>query len=180
MLANIAQVWFTDVYSHRLLEVAEKRRKYQDHTLPVFFYNQVLFPGAKFALHLFEPRYKLMMKRVVNAERAFLYLPNFANYEANRGDVGLLARLEDCEFLADGRVLMQAKCTERAAVLQSWMEDGTQGLWYARVDRYPDCKLAVPVTPRVAGRAGNPRVRITVVVYSRLYSRCNSSRIRAL
>ena len=109
-----------------------------------------------------------MMKRIVDAERCFLFLPNFTNYQPSSGaepppppppplrprckplpplavswtlrgrprladrrwrrrrvggaagDIGLVVKLEECEFLSDGRVMMQARCTDRARVKNSW------------------------------------------------------------
>jgi hypothetical protein len=51
-------------------------------------------------LHLFEPRYRLMMQRVVNSTRAFAYVPNFSTYHANVGDVALVANIKEVDFLA--------------------------------------------------------------------------------
>ena len=47
-----------DLYAIRLLEAQAEKASW--HTvLPVFFYNQVMFPGQILHLHLFEPRYKV-------------------------------------------------------------------------------------------------------------------------
>ena len=40
-----------------------------------------------------------MMQRVVNGNRCFAYVPNFSNYCAKVGDIALVAKLVDVEFL---------------------------------------------------------------------------------
>jgi Zinc finger, C3HC4 type (RING finger) len=99
-------------YQSRLAE-AEIEKSSWTKLLPIFYYNDCLYPGSTLGLHLFEPRYRLMMQRVVNTTRSFAYVPNFANYRADVGDVALIAQLVECEFLADGRALLQAKITTR-------------------------------------------------------------------
>ena len=50
--------------------------------------HKQLFPFSPLSLHLFEPRYKVMCKRIVNGSRKFAYLPCFHSYTASVGDVG--------------------------------------------------------------------------------------------
>ena len=68
------------------------------------------------------------------------------------GDIGLVAKLEECEFLADGRVMMQARLVERVKVAKGWCEDGTQNLWYAQVDKHPEIPAAA--APAAGGGGG--------------------------
>jgi Lon protease-like protein len=58
-----------------------------------------LFPQGNLSLHLFEPRYKLMMQRIVNTSRTFAYVPNLDTYDTQVGDVALRANLKEVEFL---------------------------------------------------------------------------------
>jgi Lon protease-like protein len=57
-----------------------------------------LFPQGNLSLHMFEPRYKLMMQRIVNNTRAFSYVAKLDGFSAQVGDVALRARLQDVEF----------------------------------------------------------------------------------
>ena len=59
-----------------------------------------MFPGEKLSLHLFEPRYKVMIRRVLDSTRSFAYVPNFTSYTAVEGDVALIAVLKEVEFVA--------------------------------------------------------------------------------
>ncbi|CAM9795495.1 unnamed protein product [Ectocarpus sp. 13 AM-2016] len=137
MLANIAQTCFPELAAARLKEVEAEREKFMT-VLPVFYYNVPMFPGESLQLHLFEPRYKLMMKRVVNTSRRFAYVPNYSNYVATIGDVALIAQLVECEFLSDGRVLLKAKLISRQTVIDHFVEEGTQGLHFCRVEARGD------------------------------------------
>lgn len=118
---------------------------------PLFFYNTNKNVGERLGLHLFEPRFKEMISRVwttaleLRASSAqdadlaaadvlateFLFLPNFVNYEASPGDVGLIARLDDVQIFPDGRAALQATLTRWVVVRHHWVEDGTYGLHYA-------------------------------------------------
>lgn len=99
MLKALAMALDPDTYASRL---AEAQIAKQDWSLlyPCFFYNSTMFPGSRLALHLFEPRYRQMMQRIVNTTQAFAYVPNFRDYRANVGDVALVARLKDVSILA--------------------------------------------------------------------------------
>ena len=83
-----------------------------------------------------------MMTRIVNTTRRFGYLPCYRQYAANEGAVGLYADLTECEFLADGRALLQATLSGRFRIKSSWVEDGTQNLWYATTEAFDDDALA--------------------------------------
>mmetsp|Transcript_31640 Transcript_31640/g.84609 ORF Transcript_31640/g.84609 Transcript_31640/m.84609 type:complete len:271 (-) Transcript_31640:457-1269(-) len=106
VLASIVKSCFPDQYSVRLADV-EREKSSWSTILPIFFYNDTLFPYSCLALHLFEERYKVMIRRIVEASRKFCYLPNFANYEASVGDVGVVAEITDVEFMANGRANLQ-------------------------------------------------------------------------
>ena len=111
---------------------------------PIFYYNSNLFPGSTLSLHLFEPRYRLMMQRIVNSTKKFVYAPNFTNYRANVGDVVMVATLKNCEFLHDGRALLTAEIGQRYEIIEHWVEDGTQNLHYCRLSKYEDAVLSPP------------------------------------
>jgi len=135
MLAQIAQKCFPKQYEQRLLESKQEQEKFES-TSPIFFYNNCLFPGCLLHLHLFEQRYRHMINRCVSSNRKFIYLPNFTDYKAKTGDVGLLAYIDECEFLPDGRALLKATIQKRVKVTNTWVEEGTQGLHYCQFHPY--------------------------------------------
>lgn len=132
MLKNAAMEVYKDEYLTKLAESAAERSVMSGETYPIFFYNDILTPGCKLSLHLFEPRYKIMMQRVVSGNRKFCYLPNFTNYSASVGDVALEAVLENVEFTSDGRCFVDAVISQRLVVIDHYLEEGTQGLHFCR------------------------------------------------
>mmetsp|Transcript_35580 Transcript_35580/g.52016 ORF Transcript_35580/g.52016 Transcript_35580/m.52016 type:complete len:374 (+) Transcript_35580:54-1175(+) len=148
MLANIAKSCFPTIYEDRLKELENERKKWSA-MLPIFYYNMPMFPGETLSLHLFEPRYKLMMQRIVSTSRKFAYVPNYANYSAEIGNVALLAELKEVEFLSDGRCLLEAKITQRLRIMEHFVEDGTQGLHYCRTESLVDDSIPQDQTDEV-------------------------------
>jgi Lon protease-like protein len=108
-------------YAQRLEEAIAEKSAWST-LLPIFYYNEAMFPGSKLGLHLFEPRYRVMMQRVVDSTRSFAYVPNFNNYTAKVGDVALIAQLEEVEFMSDGRCMLEAKLTSRHIIVDHFGE----------------------------------------------------------
>ncbi len=90
-----------------------------------------------------------MMQRVVSSTRSFAYVPNFRNYSASIGDVALVAELKECEFFSDGRCLLEAVMTGRHRIMEHYVEEGTQGLHFVRLEPFSD----EPVTDAAAREA---------------------------
>lgn len=135
ILKNLALQVDFNLYQQRSAETAVEKESWAA-VYPVFFYNQLLLPGSKLRLHLFEPRYKLMMTRIVNASRAFAYVST--HHELAPGAVALVAELKEAEFLADGRCILEATLSKRCRVVEHYVEEGTQGLHYCRLDPFRD------------------------------------------
>ena len=150
-LVNVVRASFPALYEARREDIQKEKANW-DKILPIFFYNDTLFPYSPLSLHLFEPRYRVMCKRIVNGGRKFAYLPCYHSYSAAAGDIGVVADLTDVEFLPDGRALLQAKCKDRFRVLEAWVEDGTQGLHWCRVELLPD--LPAPTMASSDGELG--------------------------
>ena len=66
-----------------------------DGVRSIFFYNSEAELGTRVGLHLFEPRYRLMLHRAMTSGRPkeIIFLPNYQNYVAAHGDVGFLATI---------------------------------------------------------------------------------------
>lgn len=141
MLKNIAKLLNSDMYALRLEEAKSEMTQFTSSQYAIFYYNECLFAGSKLSLHLFEPRYKIMMQRVIQSSRKFAYVPNFINYKASIGDVALIANIIEAEFLADGRCLLEAAIEGRYIISDHFIEDGTQGLHFCRLDELHDDPL---------------------------------------
>ena len=82
--------------------------------IPLFPLNVVLFPGMMLPLHIFEDRYKLMIKECLASEQSFgvvlakskyAQAPNVANlYSSDLHEVGTTAHITAVENLKDGRM----------------------------------------------------------------------------
>jgi Lon protease-like protein len=74
------------------------------HELPLFPLNVVLFPGQTLPLHIFEPRYRIMIQRCVeNSEPFGIVLAQ--NEEPDEPcDIGTSARVTEVKRLPDGRM----------------------------------------------------------------------------
>ena len=99
--------------------MSQKSQKYdleQDQTvvtLPLFPLRLVLFPGQMLPLHIFEPRYRMMINQCVEKEQPFgvvLMREDTPDWRAYKGDVelpyqvGTTAHIQRMERLADGRL----------------------------------------------------------------------------
>lgn len=71
MIAQISKAMFPELLERRTRETEAERDRF-DLCLPAFFYNVPVFPGQTLCLHFFEPRYKLMMRRIINTSRRCL------------------------------------------------------------------------------------------------------------
>jgi hypothetical protein len=116
----------------------------------VFYYNTQVETGQTMELNIFESRYRIMVKRVMeepSRNRELIFLPNFGDYVAASGDIGMLARVErhfalpsDSFGDPDGelpRAEIRLKLQERVMVLWHWVEPNTKGLHECTFQRLP-------------------------------------------
>lgn len=80
----------------------------QPDPLPLFPLHTVLFPGGALPLHVFEPRYRLMIDRCLESDAPFGVVLISKGREVGEAatphDVGTLARIVQHERLDDGRL----------------------------------------------------------------------------
>ena len=120
------------VYDARLKanahELAELHR-IADTCLPIF----AMYPGCRVGedvgLHLFEPRYKILIRRAWEGNRCFVYCP----YRPAAGASAVIVRVDQAIFLPDGRANIRGRGIEAIELGETWVEDGTAGLFYTRV-----------------------------------------------
>jgi Lon protease-like protein len=109
--------------------------KLRDHKfqLPLFVLEYVLFPGTQLQLHVFEPRYRLMIRRCLDGSRTFGVLRT--DEEGNFLRVGCTATIESFRLLPDGRSILTTRGQQRFRVLSLNKLDG---YWVAKVDYFDD------------------------------------------
>ncbi len=84
--------------------------------LPLFPLPLVLFPGAPLPLHIFEPRYRVMLADCLEGDREFgiVFRPDgVAERDLPAGHVGCIALVESTELLPDGRSNVLVRGGER-------------------------------------------------------------------
>ena len=105
----------------------------------IFFYNSDVELGQEIGLHLFEPRYRVMIKRAMTEPsrcKQIIFLPNFRDYIPSHGDVGFAAtitryrpiRSTDMKPGELPRAEIQMRFESRVLVLFHWVEPSTHGL----------------------------------------------------
>jgi Lon protease-like protein len=122
-------------------------------SVPMFPLGTVLFPYALLPLHVFEPRYRIMMRHVLDGDREFGVVLIERGSEVGGGDirfdVGTLARIVQLAELPDGRFAISTVGLRRIRVRQ-WLDD----------DPYPRAEIEAidePV-PTPAARVARERV----------------------
>lgn len=104
-------------------------------TLPMFPLGSVLVPHALLPLHVFEERYRALMRDVMGADREFGVVLIEKGHEVGggdvRGDLGTVARVLEAEEYDDGRWGVVSAGVGRIRVLR-WLDD----------DPYPRAEVA--------------------------------------
>jgi Lon protease-like protein len=103
------------------LETARREAEEEAHTLPLFVCSLVM-PGEEAPLHVFEPRYRLMMRRaMLNESRAFGMC---AHTQGGFAHVGVRCKIRSMTLLPDGRSFIDCYGERRFRVTSSSSRDG--------------------------------------------------------
>lgn len=83
------------------------------HELPLFPLNVVLFPGQTLPLHIFEPRYRVMIQKCMNDNVPFGVVLAQNEEPDEPFDVGTSARVTELKKIPDGRLNIVSMGEER-------------------------------------------------------------------
>ena len=89
--------------------------------LPLFPLDVVLFPGEDLPLHIFEPRYRLMINECNEQKTPFgivLVQPNSEHLKEEPYPVGTIAQIEVLDRLEDGRMNLIARGLQQFRILE--------------------------------------------------------------
>lgn len=89
--------------------------------LPLFPLPLVLLPGTRIPLHIFEPRYRVMLRDCIETDRTFGLIyrsEDTPERELPSGTVGTRAVIDDVEHLPDGRANIIVDGAERFALVR--------------------------------------------------------------
>ncbi len=122
-------------------------------TMPMFPLGTVLFPYALLPLHVFEPRYRLMMRHVLDGDREFGVVLIERGSEVGGGDsrfdVGTVARVVQAADLPDGRMVLATVGVRRVRVTR-WLSD----------DPYPRAEIVALDDPPAGPGDADARARM--------------------
>ncbi|CAL8357497.1 unnamed protein product [Merluccius merluccius] len=107
--------------------------------IPIFVCT-VAYPGVRCPLHIFEPRYRLMMRRCMETGTKKF---GMCSYEHGKGfaDYGCILEIHMLKLLPDGRSFVDAMGVSRFRVLKRGQRDGYQT---ADVEYLEDLKVEGP------------------------------------
>lgn len=93
--------------------------------LPLFPLNVVLFPGENLPLHIFEPRYRLMINECYQEEKPFgivLMRPESEHLQEEPYPIGTMAEIVALDRMEDGRMNLIARGLQRFRILSQHRE----------------------------------------------------------
>jgi Lon protease-like protein len=97
--------------------------KVSSYELPLFPLNTVLFPGMPLPLHIFEPRYKMMINECAREQKPFGVVLIKSGAEvgapAEPHDIGTTARITSVQRIAEGRMNIETIGQDRFRILDS-------------------------------------------------------------
>jgi Lon protease-like protein len=143
-ITYILEGLLTELLEARMLAMAQEDAVDEEVNMPLFPCT-LAFPEMPTFLHIFEPRYRLMIRRCVeNGSRKFGMLM-YNNHRAPQGHLGpvqymqygTVLHIDRVEMLPDGRSLIETRGVYRFSVLEGGVLDGYCTGRIQRVDDIP-------------------------------------------
>ncbi|KAJ3697849.1 hypothetical protein LUZ61_001554 [Rhynchospora tenuis] len=121
VLNNIIQKNFPEEYAERKSEHGNVI--YAGHDLMPLFVMDVVLPCQKLHLNIFEPRYRLMVRRVMEGNHR-MGMVAIDPTTSTVAEFGCEVEIVECEPLPDGRFFLEIEGRRRFRIVQSWDQDG--------------------------------------------------------
>lgn len=118
------------------------------HELPLFPLNVVLFPGQSLPLHIFEPRYRVLIRKCVDNNEPFGVVLAQDEEPDRPFDVGTSARVTEVKKMPDGRMNIVTIGEERFR-LHDWRES-EHGYLIGDVTEFPFDEDDAPAPESIA------------------------------
>ncbi|XP_037421124.1 LON peptidase N-terminal domain and RING finger protein 1-like [Triticum dicoccoides] len=134
-LSNIIQKNFPEEYAERRSE--HENMTYAGIDLMPLFVMDVVLPCQKMALNIFEPRYRLMVRRIMEGNHR-MGMVAIDSATGTVADCGCEVEILECEPLPDGRFYLEVESSRRFRILRSWDEDGYR---VAEIEWFQDVSL---------------------------------------
>ncbi|KAK7857992.1 lon peptidase n-terminal domain and ring finger protein 1 [Quercus suber] len=120
-LNNIIQKNFPEEYAERISE-HESLTNLGVDLIPLFVMD-VVIPCQKFPLNIFEPRYRLMVRRIMEGNhRMGMVITDSTT--GSIADFGCEVEITECDPLSDGRFYLEIESRRRFRIIRSWDQDG--------------------------------------------------------
>ncbi|TYI18319.1 hypothetical protein ES332_A07G081800v1 [Gossypium tomentosum] len=120
-LNNIIQRIFPQEYAERRSE-QDSLINFGNDLIPLFVMD-VVIPCQKFPLHIFEPCYRLMVRRIMEGNHRMGMVIRDPATDAI-ADFACEVEITECEPLPDGRFVLEIESRRRFRILRSWDQDG--------------------------------------------------------
>ncbi|KAF3437611.1 hypothetical protein FNV43_RR20367 [Rhamnella rubrinervis] len=120
-LNSIIQKNFAEEYAVRKTE-QENLMSFGVDLMPLFVMDVVL-PCQKFPLHIFEPRYRLMVRRIMEGNHR-MGMVVIDSTTGSLADFACEVEITECEPLPDGRFYLEIESRRRFHIVRSWDQDG--------------------------------------------------------
>ncbi|KAM0334026.1 hypothetical protein ACHAQA_001046 [Verticillium albo-atrum] len=141
-LAKIINTFWADaVLTRGDALAAEALNRHREFDIPIFVCT-LAFPLTPTFLHIFEPRYRLMIRRALEGDRTFgMVMPRRPRHadDAPFVEYGTLLRIVNAEYFADGRSLIETTGISRFKVVRHGILDGYM---VGKIDRVDDVSIA--------------------------------------
>lgn len=130
-LVEVIRTLFPTQHQERL---AQFQLEANDHAFVPLFVCTLSWPGLPTFIHVFEPRYRLMIRRALDSDRQFgMVLPGRVAGEIH--EYGTMLYIRNCNLIEDGRSVIECVGVHRFKVLERGSLDGyTTG----RIERIDD------------------------------------------
>ena len=120
-LKNIIEKHFPEEYRKRMEEEKSHESNGLGTAMIPLFCMDVVLPHQRMALNIFEPRYRLLIRRAMSGSRTF----GMIGFERNDIlDVGCEVTIEECQCLPDGRFAIEVVGVRRFKVKKCEEQDG--------------------------------------------------------
>ncbi|KAG0559705.1 hypothetical protein KC19_10G124700 [Ceratodon purpureus] len=120
-LNNLIQRNFPEEYEERKAETDAAVTQAGGESLPLFVMDVVL-PMQHMILNIFEPRYRLMIRRVVEGNHRFGMVR--IEDSGSLAEVACEVEITECEPLPDGRFHIEVVGKRRFRMTETWEQDG--------------------------------------------------------
>lgn len=140
-ITRLIELFWPDEKAARVEAAAsEAAARHEDLDLPLFICT-LAFPSMPTFLHIFEPRYRLMIRRALEGNKTFgMVLPKRRSHahDSDFHELGTLLRITNAQFYPDGRSVIETVGLTRFKVLRYGEFDGYT---VARTERIDDVSL---------------------------------------